>query len=68
MNISYKWLKEYVDFNLSPQETAEVLTSCGLEVGSLEEVQTINLECIGVVCRCGTKWRRQCDEKDENKE
>ncbi len=41
MNISYKWLKEYVDFNLSPQETAEVLTSCGLEVGSLEEVQTI---------------------------
>lgn len=41
MNISYKWLKEYVDFTLSPQETAEVLTSCGLEVGSVEEVQTI---------------------------
>ena len=41
MNISYKWLKEYVDFNLTPQETAEALTSCGLEVGSLEEVQTI---------------------------
>lgn len=41
MNISYKWLKEYVDFNLSPQETADALTSCGLEVGSLEEVQTI---------------------------
>ena len=41
MNISYKWLKEYVDFNLSPQETAEVLTSCGLEVGGIEEVQTI---------------------------
>ena len=41
MNISYKWLKEYVDFSLSPQETADALTSCGLEVGSLEEVQTI---------------------------
>lgn len=41
MNISYKWLKEYVDFNLTPQKTAEVLTSCGLEVDSLEEVQTI---------------------------
>ena len=41
MNISYKWLKEYVDFDLTPQNTAEVLTSCGLEVDSLEEVQTI---------------------------
>ena len=41
MNISYKWLKEYVDFSLTPQETAEALTSCGLEVGSLEEVQSI---------------------------
>ena len=41
MNISYKWLKEYVDFTLAPQEVADALTSCGLEVGSLEEVQTI---------------------------
>lgn len=41
MNISYKWLKEYVDFTLTPQETADALTSCGLEVGGLEEVQTI---------------------------
>ena len=41
MNISYKWLKEYVDFDLTPQKTAEVLTSCGLEVDSLEEVQTV---------------------------
>ena len=41
MNISYKWLKEYVDFTLAPQEVADALTSCGLEVGSLEEVQTV---------------------------
>lgn len=41
MNISYKWLKEYVDFELTPQETADALTSCGLEVGALEEVQTV---------------------------
>ena len=41
MNISYKWLKEYVDFTLAPQELADALTSCGLEVGSLEEVQTV---------------------------
>ena len=41
MNISYKWLKEYVDFNLSPEEVCVALTSTGLEVGALEEVQTV---------------------------
>lgn len=41
MKISYNWLKEYVDFSLTPQQTAEALTSTGLEVGSLEEIQTI---------------------------
>ncbi len=41
MNISYKWLKEYVDFDLNPQETADALTSVGLEVDALEEVQTV---------------------------
>ena len=41
MNISYNWLKEYVDFNLSPDEVAEALTSIGLETGGVEEVQTI---------------------------
>ena len=41
MNISYKWLKEYVDFNLTPQEVCDALTSIGLEVDALEEVQSI---------------------------
>ena len=41
MNISYKWLKEYVDFNLTPQEVCDALTSTGLEVDALEEVQSI---------------------------
>ena len=41
MNISYKWLKEYVDFDLTPEELATALTSTGLEVGSVEEVETI---------------------------
>ncbi|MBR6129378.1 MAG: phenylalanine--tRNA ligase subunit beta, partial [Bacteroidaceae bacterium] len=41
MNISYKWLKEYVDTTLSAQEIADALTSAGLEVDSVEEVQTI---------------------------
>ena len=41
MKVSYKWLKEYVDFDLTPQETADALTSTGLEVDALEEVQSI---------------------------
>ena len=41
MNISYKWLKEYVDFDLTAQEVADALTSEGLEVDGVEEVQAI---------------------------
>lgn len=41
MNISYKWLKEYVDFDLEPQQVADALTSIGLEVGQVEEVQSV---------------------------
>ena len=41
MNISYNWLKEYVDFDLTPDEVAAALTSIGLETGSVEEVQTV---------------------------
>ena len=41
MNISYNWLKEYLDFDLQPEEVAAALTSIGLETGSVEEVQTI---------------------------
>ena len=41
MNISYKWLKEYVDFDLSAEEVGKALTSMGLEVEAVEEVQSI---------------------------
>lgn len=41
MNISYNWLKEYLDFDLQPEEVADALTSIGLETGGIEEVQTI---------------------------
>src|SRR5574344_3991 len=41
MNISYKWLKEYVDFNMSAEEVGKALTSMGLEVEAVEEVQSI---------------------------
>ena len=49
MNISYNWLKEYVDFDLSPKEVAAALTSIGLEVGDVEEVQTIKGGLEGIV-------------------
>lgn len=41
MNISYNWLKDYLDFDLQPDEVAAALTSIGLETGGVEEVQTI---------------------------
>ena len=41
MNISYNWLKDYLDFDLQPNEVAAALTSIGLETGGVEEVQTI---------------------------
>jgi len=41
MNISYNWLKDYIETDLTPQEMADALTSIGLETGSVEEVETI---------------------------
>ena len=41
MNISYNWLKQYVDFDLSADELGAALTSVGLEVGSVEEIQSV---------------------------
>ncbi|MDR2956044.1 MAG: phenylalanine--tRNA ligase subunit beta [Prevotella sp.] len=41
MNISYNWLKDYLDFDLTPEETSDALTSIGLETGGVEEVETI---------------------------
>lgn len=49
MNISYNWLKEYVDFDLTPDEVAAALTSIGLEVDGVEEVQTIKGGLEGIV-------------------
>jgi phenylalanyl-tRNA synthetase beta chain len=41
MNISYSWLKQYIDINLSPAEVARVLTNIGLEVEAVESVEKI---------------------------
>lgn len=49
MNISYNWLKQYIDFSLSPEELAAALTSTGLETGSVEEVESIRGGLRGIV-------------------
>jgi phenylalanyl-tRNA synthetase beta chain len=41
MNISYKWLKRYIDFSLTPVELTAALTSLGLECDQVEEVESI---------------------------
>lgn len=41
MNISYNWLKQYINIDLPADEVAKILTSIGLECGSIEEVQSV---------------------------
>ena len=41
MKISYNWLKDYLECDLAPEAVAEALTSIGLEVDSLEQIEEI---------------------------
>lgn len=41
MNISYNWLKQYINIDLPIDEVAKILTSIGLECGTIEEVQSV---------------------------
>lgn len=41
MKISYKWLKDYIDIDLRPEQIEEILTQTGLEVGGIEEVESV---------------------------
>ena len=41
MNISYNWLKRYVDTDLGAEEVARILTDIGLEVEGFEKIETI---------------------------
>lgn len=56
MNISYNWLKNYIDFDLTPGELSAALTSIGLETGTIEEIESIkgglNGLVIGKVLTC----------------
>ena len=41
MNISYKWLKDYIETELPPSEISKILTQIGLETGGIEEIESI---------------------------
>ena len=41
MKISYNWLKDYLQCELTPEQVAQALTSIGLEVDGVEEVEQI---------------------------
>lgn len=49
MKISYSWLKEYIKFDIEPAKVAQILTSIGLEVESLEKIQAVKGGLDGVV-------------------
>ena len=49
MNVSYNWLKRYIDTDLSAERIAEILTELGLEVEEFEKIETIKGGLKGVV-------------------
>src|SRR5665647_2936263 len=49
MNISYSWLKDYINLELTPAEVAATLTQLGLETGSIDEVESIKCGLKGII-------------------
>ena len=49
MNISYNWLKEYIQIDESPEELSKILTGLGLEIGGIEKRESIKRGLDGLV-------------------
>lgn len=49
MEISFNWLKKYVDTKLSAEEVATILTDIGLEVEDFQKIETVKGGLKGVV-------------------
>ncbi|MFB6343009.1 phenylalanine--tRNA ligase subunit beta [Saccharicrinis sp. FJH62] len=49
MNISYNWLKSYINTDLDVHKLSGILTDIGLEVGSVEEVESVKGGLKGIV-------------------
>lgn len=49
MQISYNWLKQFIKLDISPEETAELLTDLGLEVEGINNFESLKGGLKGVV-------------------
>lgn len=49
MKLSYNWLKQYIDFEIEPEELSTILTDIGLEVEGLEKFQSVTGGLEGIV-------------------
>ncbi|MCK9629727.1 MAG: hypothetical protein M0R37_14200, partial [Bacteroidales bacterium] len=49
MNISYKWLKNYINLDINPEEAAKILNTIGLEVEGMSLTEEIPGGLAGVV-------------------
>jgi len=49
MKISYNWLKQYIDFETSPEDLSSILTDIGLEVEGMEKFQSIKGGLEGII-------------------
>ena len=58
MNVSIKWLKEYVDFDLSPETLAERMLMLGKEIESIKQLG----EGLGPGGRWQNHYRRKAPE------
>ncbi|MCX6232263.1 MAG: phenylalanine--tRNA ligase subunit beta [Bacteroidetes bacterium] len=49
MKISYNWLKTYINIDISAEKASELLTACGLEVESIEKIESVKGGLQGIV-------------------
>ena len=49
MKISYNWLKDYVNTDLTPEEASAILTGLGLEVEGMEKWESVNGGLQGII-------------------
>ena len=59
MKLSYNWLKDYLECDLTPVQVAEAMTSIGIEVDSVEEQEEIPGGLAGVVVAHGAEYKRR---------
>jgi len=64
MKISYNWLKQYLDTQLSAEKISSILTGIGLEVESMEEFESVKGGLEGFVVGEVVTCEKQSEEKN----